>query len=484
MVYGPVEGEDEDVAVALEIAIDIPSVRAFPANGSYDFYVYPTGKSTLWVCGDNKGQYVNAMERAGTVVLPEVTVEGTITGDVAGELQLTQDTVVVALLLDGIDDSRIDDSQVAITLLAGDGYYADAYQLNPGALSGMWADGVTEYTFGGISGSMGPQSGDGNGHHDFRIGISGLRYSGLPLADAVVRTDLYSFGRTFTVTGGSILLNTQPAWSSRDAYPVLCDAYPDVLDITWPIAFDASAITEADVGLTLLSQYGDTLTLTPGTAYTVTATSTETTLTLSCIHWAYAPVYTQLRVDIPSAALTWNEQMYAPPEVFTHSYDIASVYSYFVLGGGPSGTASFTYYGLQNLTEPSQIFYPATYTLGITNADGASAFYGEDASGNGMLVESAADGIAFNCDAECNVKLVDQTIYYTRLFDQTEEKTVGGETITFSKIYYNCEALPMPTSQLTDVTPAPGYAFGKGWEEHIKWSWQSFIGTGYQGGTK
>ena len=64
-------------------------------------------------------------------------------------------------------------------------------------------------------------------------------------------------------------------------------------------------------------------------------------------------------------------------------------------------------------------------------------------------------------------------MYYTRLFDQTEEKVVDGETVVFTKTYYNCESLPRPVDELVDVQLAPGYALGAGW-----------VGVGYLGGSK
>ena len=101
-----------------------------------------------------------------------------------------------------------------------------------------------------------------------------------------------------------------------------------------------------------------------------------------------------------------------------------------------------------------------------------------------MRVNTQAEAVAFNCDEECNVHLEEDTVYYTRLFDQTEDKDVGGETITFTKSYVNCESLPLPVDQLVDVELQPGYAIGANWEDHLKWPWQSFVNVGYLGGSK
>ena len=70
LVYGPAEGEEEDVAVALEITIDASEITGFTVNGGYDLYIMPTGKSTIWVCGENHGQYVDSSEPAGRVEIP------------------------------------------------------------------------------------------------------------------------------------------------------------------------------------------------------------------------------------------------------------------------------------------------------------------------------------------------------------------------------------------------------------------------------
>ena len=81
LVYGPVENEENEVAVALEVTIDAAAISGFTANGGYDLYVLPTGKSTLWVCGGNHGQYQDSKESVGRVVIPRVSVEGKLTAN-------------------------------------------------------------------------------------------------------------------------------------------------------------------------------------------------------------------------------------------------------------------------------------------------------------------------------------------------------------------------------------------------------------------
>ena len=484
LVYGPAEGEDEDVAVALEIAIDATKISGFTANGTYDLYVYPTGKSTIWVCGENHGQYQDSMEPAGRVVLPEVLVEGKLTANAGMNLEVTNGTVQVVLALEGIDDSQIDSSQAQISLLPGDGYKTYEVNFAEGTLSDTWTAGKADYTMGDISGNFSPQGGDGNGHYDFRIGIDGLKYKGLPLSQAIVRTDFYSFGRTFSITGGSLILNTEPVWSSDAEVPVICDAYPDTVTMQWPVAFDASKVTAEDVTVTLISTYGDELVLDRGTDFVVRSSVDTTEVTLNYIYWAYAPVYTTMRVEVATANAAWNEQMYAPAASFVHEFDIASVYIYSVMSGGPSGTQAWTFFGLNNLTDSHQVYKDATYTLSAIDDEGNTFFYGEDESGNGIRVATEAEAVAFNCDEECNVHLENDTVYYSRLSGQTEDKEINGETITFSKNYYNCESLLRPVTELIDVELAPGFAIGANWEDHLKWPWQSFVGVGFQGGSK
>lgn len=484
LVYGPAEGEEEDVAVALEITIDASKITGFTVNGGYDLYIMPTGKSTIWVCGENHGQYVDSSELAGRVEIPSVSVEGKLTANAGMEFEVTNDTVQIALTMDGLDDSLIDASGAQIELLPGDGYKLYEVNFESGTLSDVWAEGKADYTMGNIGGMFSPQGGDGNGHYDFRIGIDGLCYNGLPLAQAVVRTDFYSFGRTFAVEGGSLILDTEPVFTSEDEIPVICDSYPDTVSAQWPVAFDASRLTAQDVRVTLISTYGDELVLEPETDYVVRSDVSRTDITLNYIYWAYAPVYTTMRVEISTGSVSWNEQMYAPKASFSHDFAIASVYAYSVMSGGPSGTQAWTYFGFENLTDSHQVYRTATYTLEAVDAEGNVFFYGEDENGNGIRVNTQAEAVAFNCDEECNVHLEGDTVYYTRLFDQTEEKVVDGETIVFSKTYANCESLPRPVGELDDVTLAPGYALGNGWEDHLKWPWQSFVGVGYQGGSK
>ena len=72
------------------------------------------------------------------------------------------------------------------------------------------------------------------------------------------RIHVYSFGRAFTIeSNGSLINDTQPSWTTETegGEPVLCDAYPDQLNVAWPVDFDASALEEEDFTLTMRSDY-------------------------------------------------------------------------------------------------------------------------------------------------------------------------------------------------------------------------------------
>ena len=487
LVYGPVAGEEDEVAVGCNVIIDASKISGFTEAGSYDLYVFPTGKETIWACGDNHGQYVDSMERAGRISRPELTVDGKFESTIAmGRFTFSNDTVQLVLAYNGkIDDSLIDDSKAVIYLGEGDGYYLDQIETDLGSLSGVWKNGATDYSMVSISTAWAELGGDGNGHYDFNIVVSGIKYNGLPLSDATVHTDFYCGGRTFETPGGSLILNTEPMWGAEADIPVLCDPYPDFFTITWPIGFDGSKVTAKDITVTMLSDYGATLTLDPTKDYVVESTANRTGIVLNYIYWANAPVYTELQVSVKTQNVTYNSLMYAPPAAFTHNYDIASVYATATMGGG-SVRLEYLFFGLENLTDTHQVFKEATYTLTTTDANGNVRFYAEDANGNGILVDNEADAIAFSCDEECNVRFEGMRLIYDRLYDQTEDKTVDGKVITFDKRYWNPETLLRSPSELAEygVKVARGYTLGSGWEDHLKWPWQTFINEGYQGGSK
>lgn len=182
-------------------------------------------------------------------------------------------TAAETYTMDGLQDELIDSNAAVVELLEGDGYKTSEVEMGEGVLSAQWKDGGADYTMGSLKGVFSPQGGDGNGHFDFRIGVSGLTYNGLPLSDAIIRTGFYSFGRTFSVTGDQ-------------------------------------------VRVVLTSRYGDELALESVKDYTVASDVTSTTVTLDYICWAYAPVYTTLTVEIDTSVFAYDERMYAPTPTF------------------------------------------------------------------------------------------------------------------------------------------------------------------------
>lgn len=482
LIYGPLEGAEGDVALTLEVTIDMSKVTGFAENGSYDLYFRPLGKDAIWAAGNNHGQYVTCSEKIGTVYIPTVSAEGIITGTAGKAVELDNCAATIALTMDNLDTGLIDCSSACVEILDGDGYYPQNCSIEAELIAGN--DGIITLDAKSLTGQFGMQGGDGNGHYNLRIGVSGITYNGIPMPTAIVHTDIYSFGRTFLSDHGSLIWYAEPAWTSTDEIPVLCDVYPDEFCAVWPVGMDASAVTADDVMVTLVSTYGDELVLMPGKDYLVESTTYRTKIITTYINWAYAPVYTSLKIEVNTANVARNEQMYTDTACFCHSFDIASVYAYSEMSGGPNGTQAWTYYGFANLTEPSQVFYTATYTLTWTDSDGNVWYYGEKENGEGILVDEEANGISFNCNEECNVQLLGQTISYTRS-SGTETKMVNGKDITFTKRYVKCEVLPRSIEDLTEeLELLPGYVLGANWEEHLKWPWQSFINIGYMSTNK
>ncbi|MCD8074788.1 MAG: hypothetical protein LUF27_07100 [Lachnospiraceae bacterium] len=480
-----VNGEDFE----LDITIDASKISGFTTNGSGELYVHPTGGNPLVVEGDNHGQYTEVSEFVGVYTIPEVVVVGTIEGESGTDGYLfTEDTVTITLNLDGIDDSLIDSSASVVKLLEGDGYYLTDYSFEDDTLNGEWSGGTMTYsmTTEEFTGDFSPLGGDGNGNYYANIGVSGLFYNGLPLAEATFRVHVYSYGRTFTIeSNGSLINDTEPLWSTtaEDDLPVLCDAYPDELNITWPIDFDASALTVDDFTLTMCSGYGDELVLEPETDFTVETDKDQTSISVTYIYWANIPVYTTLKVDVNIENLTWDSAKYTVTSV-SHEYDIASVYAYYIMSGGMTGTQSWTYYGIDGLTEWSQAFVIPTYTLTYTAEDGTVSYYTEDESGNAMFTDAADDAMEFDSTEDNNCQVVNNTGSFERVYDQTQDVVVDGVTYTCDKVYANADNMPLDPADCTGITAKAGYIIGDSWEMHGRWPWQTFVNEGYLGGSK
>lgn len=492
-----VNGED----FTLDITIDASKITGFTSNGSGDLYVMPNGGIPLVVEGDNHGMYHPTLAKAGRYTIPTIEVIGSIEGGTSGmePLAFTEDTVTIKLNLEGLDESQIDSSAAEVTMLDGDGYYITDFIFTPNKLAENWENGETTYTLdaddiacsnsgyelsenGGGRG-WAQQGGDGNGNYYMNLGVSGITYKGLPLAQASFRMHVYCYGRTFTIDGGSLIANTQPKWSTtaENNLPVLCDTYPDYLNITWPLNFDASALTAEDFTLTMRSAYGDELVLEPNTDFTVNTTVDQSTIAINYMLWANTPVYTTLTVDVSPENLSWNSEKYRVTSI-SHTYDIASVYAYYVMSGGMTGTQTWSYYGVDGLESWEQAFVIPTYILTYVDEMGVVKYYAEDENGNGKLVDTADEAAVFDAREDCSAMVLDNAGYFTRVYDQKEEKEVDGTVYTFDKSYSNADNLPLNPDQCIGLTAQPGYVFGTNWSMHGRWPWQSFIGLGFEGG--
>ena len=481
-----VNGEDFE----LDITVDASKIEGFSTNGSADFYVMPNGGIPLVVEGDNHGQYVPASEKAGSYTIPEVQIEGTVEATrEKNETTFQEDKVTVALKLGDVNDEMIDSSSSYVTLRDGDGYYLTDFQFEEGTLSGEWTDGKNIYTVTPeqLQGDFSPLGGDGNGNYYINIGVGGLTYNGLPLKETTFRIHVYSFGRTFTIeSNGSLINDTQPLWTTdtEGGEPVLCDPYPDDLDIKWPVDFDASALTEDDFALTMRSDYGDELVLEPGKDFTVKTDKDKTVITVNYIYWANIPVYKTMTVDINTAKMEWDSQKYTVGDTISHDYDIASVYAYYVMSGGMEGTQKWTYYGVDNLTDWEQAFKIPVYILTYTDENGVVKYYATDENGNGMFTEAADEAAKFDSREDNQCQIVDNTGSFVRVYDQTEEVEVDGTTYTCDKVYDNADDMPLDPADCTGITAQPGYIIGENWEMHGRWPWQTFVNEGYLGGSK
>lgn len=322
--------------------------------------------------------------------------------------------------------------------------------------------------------------GDGNGNYNLNFELSGLKYNGLPISNKIFKAHIYCYGRTFKVDNGSIYATSYLKWStdSENNLPNLADQYSDNLILSWANGINASKLSEDDVTLTMESEYGDTLKLKRGTDFTLETSKTKTIIEVNYTYWANAPVYTKLKVDVDSEKLNWDDRQYKISKI-RHSYDIASVYVYNVMAGGQTGTQTWTVYGLDGLTDWQQLFDRPTYTLSYIDTDGKIRYYSE--ASNGSFVDEA-NATTFDASGDVKIALKDNTGYFTRRFDQTEDKTIGGITYTFKKVYSHAEATIKNPNDIQKVTVKAGYIIGDSWEDHLRWPWQNFINKGYKGG--
>lgn len=484
---------------AITITIDSSKITGFSSNGGANLYIMPDSSSIVGT-GDNHAHYSETSAKIGKYVIPKVSVDGTIEGEVTQEDGLTfkNNQITFKFTVDGkkVDSSLFNNSAAKVTLADGDGYYTTDYVYSDKGLSNKIKNASINYSIkpedlqitnsGYVLGENGggrgwsELGGDGNGNYNLNFELSGLKYNGLPISNKTFKAHIYCYGRTFKVDNGSIYATSYLKWStdSENNLPNLADQYSDNLILSWANGINASKLSEDDVTLTMESEYGDTLKLERGTDFTLETSKTKTIIEVNYTYWANAPVYTKLKVDVDSDKLNWDDRQYKISKI-SHSYDIASVYVYNVMAGGQTGTQTWTVYGLDGLTDWQQLFNRPTYTLSYIDTDGKIRYYSE--ANNGSFVDEA-NATTFDASGDVKIALKDNTGYFTRQFDQTEDKTIGGTTYTFKKVYSRAEAAIKNPNDIQKVTVKAGYIIGNSWEDHLRWPWQNFINKGYKGG--
>lgn len=483
---------------AITITIDSSKITGFSSNGGANLYIMPDSSSIVGT-GDNHAHYSETSAKIGKYVIPKVSVDGTIEGEVTQEdgLTFTENQITFQFTVDGeeADGSLMNTEAAKIVLVEGDGYYTSDYTYSDQGLSTKIKNGSISYTIepedlqitnlgyelgeNGGGRNWSEIGGDGNGNYHLNFKLSGLEYNGLPVSVETFTADVYCYGRTFEVDDGSIYASDVAKWSTtaENNTPVLCDDYTDDLIIDWANGFDASKLKAKDLTLTMKSQYGDTLTLTAGDDFTIETKKNRTTIHVNYTYWAYTPVYQTLTVDVAKKHLTWDEDEYKVDDI-SHDYSIASVYVYNVMAGGQTGTQTWTIYGLDGLENWQQIFNAPTYTLSA-EIDGETRYYSE-ANGGSLVDEASAT--SYDASTDTNLQLLDNTIYLTRQYNQTEVKSINGQDVTFTKVYSQAESAIKAPKDVTNVTVKSGFILGDTWEEHLRWPWQTFINEGYQGG--
>jgi hypothetical protein len=410
--------------------------------------------------------------------------------------------------LGDVEDDLIDSSNATVKLVAGDGYYVDELVLNATALDGTWENGKYVYTLNpyDLEWYTGDYQwsdfnsgrewscfgGDGNGYYRFNFEVSGIQYDGEEVEAATFPVEVYIWGRdgsdrvedfnntpdpvaTESSSGKEQSDETQWTWSGEGDQPILCDDYADDFYITWAEGTDASDVTADDVTVALYSDYGDTYVLSDE-QYEVFSSEGETQVAVTYMHWAYTPVYTSMEIQVK------NDTVEA-----SNTYDVASVYVYMVQQGGGGVTVdgtvtTYSYYGFDNLTDVNQIMNPATYTLSYTDEDGNIFYYAEKETGEAYLTEDSEEAATFDASGadDYNQQLIVNTCWATTHLNQTEEKSVDGETITFDKVY-DSRGMTKSIEEAAEagLTPARGYVFGSKITPYELWGWQDRFLCGY-----
>lgn len=463
------------------------------------------------------GLYINGV-LIGNYVIPELTVDSQLFGSAYTNgkstlklyfnerLDYDEDSrATLKLELDGLDNSLIDSSNAKVILDQGDGYYPEEYTFLATALENAWINGETTYALKQGDLEMDTQGyltadansgrewstlgGDGAGNYYYNLTVGGITYNGLPVADQTFVLHIHIYGNDHSGASASAFADVkveaikgesrtsssaEPVWTfqGKNDIPVLCDYYADNFYVTWPSGTDASGITADDVTITLYSQYGDTKTLTRDD-FTVFASAGETQIAITYINWAFVPVYNTMTISVNGIEKT---------------YDIASVYVYEAQQGGGGvtidGTVTvYSFYGLKQ-EDVFQIMNPSSYTLSAT-VDGAVKYYAEDADGNGILVDNAADAKVFdgNGPEDQNIQLIGNSNYVTTRKNATAEKMVNGEAITFTK-NYSGGRMKTPSTCDQSLEALPGYIIPWGttnWITNEKCLWQPGVDEGWTG---
>ncbi|MCD7843009.1 MAG: hypothetical protein LUG17_00075, partial [Clostridiales bacterium] len=444
-------------------------------------------------------------------------------------------TISLALSEGDVDDSLIDSSNATVKLVDGDGYYAAELILSATTLTGSWENGQTSYTMDVedlvwdntvYTGEMGVATrqwsafgGDGNGCYTFYLEVSGITYNGEEVASTTFPVEVYIFGRdgtdrgtvfdtevtlptaTESSSGKSQSSETQWTWSgdSSAGVPILCDSLADDFYITWPSGTDASGVTASDVTVTLSNEYGTTYTLETENAYgeqqyAVYSSAGETQVAVTFMHWSYTPVFTSMTITVDDGdGLT-----------ATKTYEVASVYAYIVQSGGRASgdgnVVTYSFYGLDldSLTDVYQLAKDTEdYTL-YTTVDDTTYYYAEDESGNGYLTTDEDEAAVYTQSTEVREPaLVNSTVFIENRLTLTEDKTVDGETVTFTKELGNGDGnnnLYMKGADVlaNGVKAATGYVIGENLTpydgtgarygtlmpyEH--WAWQTRFSAGW-----
>ena len=123
---------------AITITIDSSKITGFSSNGGANLYIMPDSSSIVGT-GDNHAHYSETSAKIGKYVIPKVSVDGTIEGEVTHEDGLTfkNNQITFKFTVDGkqVDSSLVNNSTAKVTLADGDGYYTTDYVYSDKGLS-------------------------------------------------------------------------------------------------------------------------------------------------------------------------------------------------------------------------------------------------------------------------------------------------------------------------------------------------------------